>query len=188
MGLHGGAHGKPMGSPREARGARRLRVLLPLVLDREGDAHSDLSLDSAAEVLHAAFVAEPALRRAVHEHILHEGVRRSFLFTGQRADVHEQIFENNIAEISAKGEAQIAVVDLVGMTCGILLSRAIGTSRMSIGAAFLALSFVDLFAIYQEIRAVVFKDLNYERLSIVLEHFMASNPPLSASASSYFPT
>ena len=90
---------------------------------------------------------------------------------------------NNIAEISAKGEAQIAVVDLVGMTCGILLSRAIGTSRLSITLAFLVLSFVDLFAIYQEIRAVVFKDLNYERLSIVLEHFMASNPPLSASAS-----
>ena len=37
--------------------------------------------------------------------------------------------KNNIGEISAKGEAQIAVVDLVGMVCGILLSRAIGTSR-----------------------------------------------------------
>ena len=42
---------------------RRLRVLLPLVLDREGDAHSDLSLDSAAELLHAAITAEPRARR-----------------------------------------------------------------------------------------------------------------------------
>ena len=46
---------------------RRLRVLLPLVLDREGDAHSDLSLDSAAELLHAAITAEPALRGAALE-------------------------------------------------------------------------------------------------------------------------
>ena len=47
---------------------------------------------------------EPALRRAVHEHILHEGVRRSFLFTGQRADVHEQIFENLVVEQVERGQ------------------------------------------------------------------------------------
>ena len=53
------------------RRAARARAAAPraaaLVLDREGDAHSDLSLDSAAELLHAAITAEPALRGAALE-------------------------------------------------------------------------------------------------------------------------
>lgn len=129
--------------------------------------------------------------------------------------------KNNIGEISAKGEAQIAVVDLLGMTFGICLSHAVGTSRLSIGItyglalclscfaqpqlprpnlhsphhplttfsppraglpqlpdgvrSYLVLSSVDIFAIYQEIRSVVFKSLNFERTGIVLRQYIASN-------------
>jgi hypothetical protein len=74
--------------------------------------------------------------------------------------------------LSIAGEAQIAVVDLLGMMTGILLSRAIGPSRLRIGTAYLLLSSVDLFTIYKEIRSVVFKDLNFERLSLILEDYV----------------
>uniref|UniRef100_A0A7S2WMF6 Protein root UVB sensitive/RUS domain-containing protein n=1 Tax=Rhizochromulina marina TaxID=1034831 RepID=A0A7S2WMF6_9STRA len=83
--------------------------------------------------------------------------------------------KNNIGEISAKGEAQIAVVDLLGMMFGICLSHAVGTSRLSIGLTYLVLSCVDIFSIYQEIRSVVFHTLNFERTGIVLRKYIASN-------------
>ncbi|KAG5178432.1 vitamin B6 photo-protection and homoeostasis-domain-containing protein, partial [Tribonema minus] len=62
----------------------------------------------------------------------------------------------NIGDITAKGEAQIACVDLLGLMGGICLSKALGTSRVSIGAAYVLLSAIDIFAIYHEIRSVVF--------------------------------
>ena len=51
---------------------------------------------------------------------------------------------DNIGDITAKGEAQIAVIDLLGMVIGIAVSRLIGTDRTKIVAVFLALTFVDL--------------------------------------------
>jgi hypothetical protein len=83
---------------------------------------------------------------------------------------------NNIGEISAKSEAQIAVVDLVGMLAGIKLSQIVGSSHFGIGIAYLCLSSVDLFSIYKEIRSVVFKDLNFERLALVLQDYASIAP------------
>ena len=61
----GGTHERLQALRARRRRAARARAAAPrAVLDREGDAHSDLSLDSAAELLHAAITAEPALRGA----------------------------------------------------------------------------------------------------------------------------
>ena len=80
---------------------------------------------------------------------------------------------DNIGDITAKGEAQIAVIDLVGMGAGIIISRAIGTSRHKISATFLLLSIIDLICIFNEIKSVVFTTLNFERSGMVLRHLLA---------------
>lgn len=59
---------------------------------------------------------------------------------------------DNIGDITAKGEAQIAVIDLIGMVIGIGISRIIGTSRAKIVAVFTVLTFFDLFCVSQEIQ------------------------------------
>uniref|UniRef100_A0A0G4G9L5 Protein root UVB sensitive/RUS domain-containing protein n=1 Tax=Chromera velia CCMP2878 TaxID=1169474 RepID=A0A0G4G9L5_9ALVE len=69
----------------------------------------------------------------------------------------------NIGDITAKGEAQVAVVDLMGMLSGIALCRLIGTAPRSIALAYMCLSCVDISCIYKEIRSVVFRWLNNER-------------------------
>ena len=75
---------------------------------------------------------------------------------------------NNIGNITAKGEAQIAVIDLLGMFLGVAFSKMLGMSRWKIATAFLVLSAGDIFCIYNEIRSVCFASLNYERTGIVL--------------------
>lgn len=78
----------------------------------------------------------------------------------------------NIANITAKGEAQIVVADLIGMACGIRLSKAIGTSRASVLGAYTILTGLDLVGIYMELRQVVFRTLNAERSSLLMEKFV----------------
>ena len=81
---------------------------------------------------------------------------------------------DNIGDITAKGEAQIAVVDLLGMVMGIMVSRAIGTSRTNIASIFLILSTLDIFCIFNEIKSVVFYSFNYERVGIVIRHLLSN--------------
>lgn len=50
---------------------------------------------------------------------------------------------NNIGDITAKGEAQIAVIDLVGMFIGVTVSKCIGMSRHKITSAFLMVRTID---------------------------------------------
>lgn len=78
----------------------------------------------------------------------------------------------NIGDITAKGEAQISLVDLLGMCAGIAASKAIGTSKAKLALAYLGCSAVELFAIYREIRAVVFRTLNHERTLLAAERFL----------------
>eukprot|EP01036_Dinobryon_divergens_P032231 gene32230-41774_t len=66
---------------------------------------------------------------------------------------------DNIGDITAKGEAQIAVIDLLGMVIGIAVSRLIGTDRTKIVAVFLALTFVDLLCVFNEIQSIVLHKL-----------------------------
>ena len=79
----------------------------------------------------------------------------------------------NLGDITAKGEAQIAVVDLLGILLGIFLSKSIGTAQIGMGVAYILLSCVDVFAIYNEIRSVVFSSLNLERGAMVVKGFVA---------------
>lgn len=88
----------------------------------------------------------------------------------------------NIANITAKGEAQIVVADLIGMTCGIQLSKALGAGRqgnINVFIAYVVLSAVDVLAIYQELRQVVFRTINPERLGMTVAAYVESGtvPP-----------
>jgi len=83
--------------------------------------------------------------------------------------------KENIGDITAKGEAQSAVADLLGMLTGIMLCRMIGTSPVGMGLAYVILSSLDIFAIYQEIKSVCFKFLNVERTGIVASHYAKEN-------------
>lgn len=81
-----------------------------------------------------------------------------------------------------KGEAQIAVVDVLGMLSGIGLCTLVGTSRQTIVAAYVILSLVDISAIYNEIRAVCFSVLNHERTHLLVRDFVASGSDPSVMA------
>ncbi len=85
----------------------------------------------------------------------------------------------NIANITAKGEAQIVIADLIGMCCGIRLSKLIGTSKGSVLAAYSILTMLDIFGIYMELRQVVFRTLNPERSTLVIEQYIDKGTVLS---------
>lgn len=87
----------------------------------------------------------------------------------------------NIANITAKGEAQIVVADLFGMGCGIRLSKLMSSSRSNVVGAFFALTVLDIFGIYMELRSVVFRSLNAERSSIVISRLMDKGDYLTPS-------
>lgn len=79
---------------------------------------------------------------------------------------------DNIGDVTAKGEAQIAVVDLLGIFAGVFISRLTTVSRVRLVSTFLTFSAIDLFCIYNEIQSVVFNALNYERTQIVLRDLL----------------
>ena len=74
---------------------------------------------------------------------------------------------DNIGDITAKGEAQIAVIDLLGMFSGICISKYVGASRMKLVSIFAIFTCLDLICIFNEIKSVVFDTLNFERLGLV---------------------
>jgi hypothetical protein len=80
----------------------------------------------------------------------------------------------NIGDITAKGEASIAIVDLIGIGSGVTLSRLVGTSPKSVIAIYLILQSMEVFAIYRMMRTVQFRVLNFERLVQVLQDFVGS--------------
>jgi hypothetical protein len=75
---------------------------------------------------------------------------------------------DNIGDITAKGESQVAVIDLIGMFTGIILGKSLHASKHAMITAFVLLSVGDLLCVYFEIRSVVFNSLNFERLKLVL--------------------
>lgn len=71
----------------------------------------------------------------------------------------------NIGDISAKGEAQVAIVDLVGLATGVTLSKAVvGTSIHAILSIYAILQSLELACVYRQLRAVKFRVLNFERM------------------------
>ena len=88
----------------------------------------------------------------------------------------------NIGDITAKGEAQIAVVDLLGIGAGIGLSKALGISSIkNILLIFFALQTLEIYAMYKEIRSVVFSVLNFERLYECVDLFVSSDNKTDSS-------
>lgn len=59
---------------------------------------------------------------------------------------------DNIGDITAKGEAQIAVIDLLGLLLGVRISRLTELSRVKVVAVFVLLSGADLYCVYNEIQ------------------------------------
>ena len=78
---------------------------------------------------------------------------------------------DNIGDITAKGEAQIAIVDLLGIASGVCLSRAIGTSPQSIIAAYVILQAMEISCMYQQLRCVQYRVFNFERLVTAITSF-----------------
>lgn len=100
---------------------------------------------------------------------------------------------DNIGDITAKGEAQTAVIDLLGMCLGIRISRSTNLAKAKIVMVFLVLSIVDLLCVYQEIRRSVVLHDDYLAccVSITLQpftHFPSLPLTTSVSASSSSPS
>jgi len=77
----------------------------------------------------------------------------------------------NIADITAKGEAQIAIVDLIGIAFGVSLSKIIGTSIKNVLITYFILQVFEIFCLFRQIRGVEFTVMNFERMTKVIESF-----------------
>jgi len=80
--------------------------------------------------------------------------------------------QENIGDITAKGEAQIAIVDLLGIGSGVCLSKFLGISIKRVLAVYFCLQSLEIVAMYHEIRSVVFRVLNFDRLYEVISAFV----------------
>jgi len=80
----------------------------------------------------------------------------------------------NSGDITAKGEASIAVVDLIGIGTGVTASRILGTSVGTILTMYFVLQSMEVFCIYRMMRTVQFRVLNFERLVQALRDFLGS--------------
>ena len=88
----------------------------------------------------------------------------------------------NIGDITAKGEAQIAVVDLLGIGCGIKLSKLIGIEKFKrIILLYIVLQAFELLCLYKEISSVVFRRMNFERLWTITSHYIETTEVMSPS-------
>jgi hypothetical protein len=77
----------------------------------------------------------------------------------------------NIADITAKGEAQIAIVDLCGIAFGVTLSSLVGTSIKSVLTTYFILQISEIFCLFRQIQGVQFPVMNFERMTKVIEAF-----------------
>ena len=80
----------------------------------------------------------------------------------------------NIGDITAKGEAQIAVVDLIGIATGVAMSRAVGSSVKSVALLYGVLQSLEIVCMYRQLRCVCYRVLNFERLVYIIQKFTKS--------------
>jgi len=80
----------------------------------------------------------------------------------------------NIGDITARGEAQVSVVDLFGTAVGVIISKIIGLNVRRILTLWLCLQMTDSYFNYREIQSVVFKKLNFEKLWNIAESYVDS--------------
>jgi Vitamin B6 photo-protection and homoeostasis len=98
---------------------------------------------------------------------------RSSIFNSFRDGSRE-----NIADITAKGEAQIAIIELLGIASGISLSRTVGMSVRNILSVYFILQALEIFCVYSQLRHVEYKVFNFERLVNVINTFIDSDTPI----------
>jgi len=77
----------------------------------------------------------------------------------------------NIADITAKGEAQIAIVDLCGIAFGVTLSSLVGTSIKSVMTTYFILQISEIFCLFRQIQGIEFTVMNFERMTKLVEAF-----------------
>lgn len=109
---------------------------------------------------------------------------RSSIFNSFRDGTRE-----NIADITAKGEAQIAIVDLFGIASGVTISRIVGMSVKNILLIYFILQALEIFCVYSQLRHVEYRVLNFERLINVINTFLDSSKGESLGRNKdYLPT
>eukprot|EP00850_Spirogloea_muscicola_P007998 SM000041S15557 [mRNA] locus=s41:708479:712109:- [translate_table: standard] len=82
----------------------------------------------------------------------------------------------NLADVSAKGQAQTVVADNLGLAMAVGLSAAFskrpGIQRVLPLLTYPPLAILDLMAIYRELKAVHLQTLNQERMEIIAGHWL----------------
>ncbi|KAM7269881.1 hypothetical protein ACFE04_025378 [Oxalis oulophora] len=80
--------------------------------------------------------------------------------------------QNNAADISAKEGSQETVATMVGMALGMLLARVTSGNPVVIWFSFLSLTMFHMYANYKAVCCLALTSLNFERSSIILQHYM----------------
>lgn len=82
----------------------------------------------------------------------------------------------NIGDITAKGEAQVAIVDLLGIASGVALTKGVLLGgRRALILSYLLLQSMEITCVYQLLKSVQYRVLNYERLVILIRSFAPGN-------------
>ncbi|KAJ4710746.1 protein root UVB sensitive 3 [Melia azedarach] len=87
--------------------------------------------------------------------------------------------QNNAADISAKEGSQETMATMIGMALGMLLARITTGNPLAIWFSFLSLTMFHIYANYRAVRCLALTSLNFERSSILLQHFMETDQVLS---------
>ncbi|KAJ0095821.1 hypothetical protein Patl1_16677 [Pistacia atlantica] len=87
--------------------------------------------------------------------------------------------QNNAADISAKEGSQETMATMIGMAFGMLLARITIGNALAIWFCFLSLTMFHMYANYKAVRCLALNSLNFQRMSILLQHFMETEQVLS---------
>ncbi|XWS34191.1 hypothetical protein CRYUN_Cryun21dG0019300 [Craigia yunnanensis] len=87
--------------------------------------------------------------------------------------------QNNAADISAKEGSQETMATMIGMALGMLLARITTENPVAIWFSFLSLTMFHMYANYKAVRCLALDSLNFERSSILLQHFIETGQVLS---------
>ncbi|TYG41657.1 hypothetical protein ES288_D12G192900v1 [Gossypium darwinii] len=87
--------------------------------------------------------------------------------------------QNNAADIAAKEGSQETMATMIGMALGMLLARITTGNPVAIWFSFLSLTMFHMYANYKAVRCLTLDSLNFERSSILLQHFIESGQVLS---------
>ncbi|PPD68391.1 hypothetical protein GOBAR_DD34730 [Gossypium barbadense] len=82
--------------------------------------------------------------------------------------------QNNAADIAAKEGSQETMATMIGMALGMLLARITTGNPVAIWFSFLSLTMFHMYANYKAVRCLTLDSLNFERSSILLQHFIES--------------